>query len=83
MAKKDKRLDKARANPQNITYDELDAILTGFGFVNVRAKGSHNQYRHPKSAARLSIPKHGSKVKQVYVEEALAAIDSLPEDWDD
>jgi predicted RNA binding protein YcfA (HicA-like mRNA interferase family) len=82
MSKKDKRLDKARANPQNVTFDELDTLLKQYRFDLARVTGSHHQYRH-KSGAKLSIPKHGSLVKKVYVEQAIEAIDGLGEDEDD
>lgn len=83
MAKNDKRLDKARQNPQNVSFAELDTILQSQGFVLARITGSHHIYRHEQSGVKLTIPSHSGKVKQVYVKEAINAIDALSEDSDD
>lgn len=36
------------------------AILTGLGFVEVRQRGSHRQFRHPDGRA-TTVPDHGGR----------------------
>lgn len=36
------------------------AILTGLGFVEVRQRGSHKQFRHPDGRA-TTVPDHGGR----------------------
>ncbi|MFY7923419.1 MAG: type II toxin-antitoxin system HicA family toxin [Gemmatimonas sp.] len=36
------------------------AILTGLGFVEVRQRGSHKQFRHPDGRA-ATVPDHGGR----------------------
>ena len=36
------------------------AILRGLGFVEVRQRGSHKQFRHPDGRA-TTVPDHGSR----------------------
>ena len=36
------------------------AILTGLGFVEVRQRGAHKQFRHPDGRA-TTVPDHGGR----------------------
>lgn len=80
-ARAKKRLEKARNSPRNVSFEDLDTILQGYGFVLFNVEGSHYQYRH-ESGARLTIPRH-KPLGKVYVLQAIAAIDNLPEDKDE
>lgn len=65
MAKRDKRLQKARNNPKGVSFDDLRGILENHGFNLDHATGSHHIFEHDKT------------VKPVYVKQVLATIDKL------
>jgi len=45
------------AKPPVLKSREVAAILEGLGFVEVRQRGSHRQYRHPDGRG-TSVPFH-------------------------
>lgn len=66
-----------RRNPVGVALADLDAVLRGVGFIP-RAPGSgssHRSYKHPDLRDVLTIPAHGSTVKEAYVRQSLAAVD--------
>lgn len=42
----------------DLTPIELEKIITADGWVRVRSKGSHRQYRHPGKPGTVTIPFH-------------------------
>ncbi|HRF95332.1 MAG TPA: type II toxin-antitoxin system HicA family toxin [Aggregatilineales bacterium] len=44
MSKRQKRLQKLRQNPKNVSFDELRVVLEDFGFELVRSNGSHHSF---------------------------------------
>jgi predicted RNA binding protein YcfA (HicA-like mRNA interferase family) len=75
MAKKNKALDRIRNNPKNVRFEDLQAILEGFGFTIRHRSGSHAVFFYGKHI--LVIPFRKPFVKVVYVRLALAAIDEI------
>lgn len=56
------------------TYDQLSKLLVGFGFIKSEG-GEHTKYAHQAFPVVLVvIPRH-HKVKRVYIEKALEAIE--------
>jgi predicted RNA binding protein YcfA (HicA-like mRNA interferase family) len=78
MSKRQKRLQKLRQNPKDVSFDDLKQVLEDFGFEHVRTVGSHHTFiaQHGEKDWRLTIPFH-RPVKQAYVVMALAAIDEI------
>ncbi len=76
MTKRDKRLAKLRQNPKNVRQQDLDQVLSDFGFAPDFTAGSHITYRHP-SGRRITVVAHGPHVPPYVVRQALNAIDSL------
>ena len=58
--------------------EELEAVLTDWGFELQSIKGSHRVYRHPAWRETVSIP-YRRPLKPVYVRLALAVIDEVRE----
>ena len=71
MAKRDKRLQKARNNPKGVSFDDLRGILENHGFNLDHATGSHHIFEHEDTGDTLSIPSHDKTVKPVYVKQVL------------
>ncbi|MBE2267083.1 MAG: type II toxin-antitoxin system HicA family toxin [Anaerolinea sp.] len=86
MSKREKLRRKLRNNPENATMQEVETLLSRFGFTLARVSGSHHIYEYDDGDAwkQVIVPLHGSKVKKVYVKKAVEVIDELfpaePED---
>lgn len=76
----EKTLAKMRVNPKGWRYAEVARVLEACGFELKSRRGSHCVFKHP-SGVRTLVVDHGSgAVLPVYVTNAIAAIDQLPED---
>lgn len=71
-------------NPKDVSFAELDRVLKFYNFDRrqPRSGSSHYNYSHPKLAEILTIPKD-RPVKDIYVKQALAAIEKLLEESGD
>lgn len=43
-------------------FREVEKILLKDGWYQVKQKGSHHQYRHPKKSGKVTIPEHGGDI---------------------
>jgi predicted RNA binding protein YcfA (HicA-like mRNA interferase family) len=78
MSKREKRLQRLRQNPKNVSFDELKQVLEDYGFEHVRTAGSHHTFIAQTAGYdwRLTIP-FNRPIKQAYVMQALTAIDQI------
>jgi predicted RNA binding protein YcfA (HicA-like mRNA interferase family) len=76
MSKREKRLEKIRQNPKDVSFEALRQVLEDHGFRVKQVTGSHYTFARQigNEALRLTIPYH-RPVKQAYVMKAIAAID--------
>lgn len=75
MGRKRKLLEKLLRLPPEMRYEEVETVLTSFGFQPVRSKGSHHQFRHPRGIM-LTVPKMGGQlVKRAYLREVVRALE--------
>ncbi len=79
MSRKDKLESLIRNRPQAVTFDDLARLLEWYGFSRRETGSSHVYFKHPHLPERLSIPRHGSTVKPIYVTMAMELIDRLKE----
>ena len=77
MAKRAKRLQKIRRNPQNVSKEMLDSVLRDYGFEPRGGKGSHTVYQHPNDEAPIVVAAHGAHVPVYIVKQILDAIDRM------
>jgi predicted RNA binding protein YcfA (HicA-like mRNA interferase family) len=54
MSKREKLLEKMRQSPKGIRFEEIDALLTHFGFLR-KQEGSHCTYRHAKYPLKVTV----------------------------
>jgi predicted RNA binding protein YcfA (HicA-like mRNA interferase family) len=40
---------------------EVEAVLSGHGFVLVSQRGSHRKWRHPDTRAVVTVPEHAGR----------------------
>jgi len=73
MAKRGKLLAKAKTNPQNISFQELEALAAAYG-LPLEPGGSHYVQRLP-DGTKNTIKREGDKVKRWYVQDVVEAVE--------
>ena len=78
MSKRQKRLQRLRQNPKDVSFEALEQVLSDYGFEHIRTSGSHHTFIAVIGERnwRLTIP-FRRPVKFPYVRAALAAIDEI------
>ena len=75
MTKREKRLQKLRQNPRNVSLDEIRQVLEGEGFEIDHVTGSHHVFRAEADGEALTVViPFARPIKQIYVKQALEAI---------
>lgn len=83
MARIEKKIQRLRESPKDVSSRELINILVYLGFEEKGGKGSHTVLRHPSLRSIITIP-HQNPLMPVYVRKAVRMIDEiLEEDKDD
>ena len=73
MPSVDKLIEKMQNQPNGIRPMEADKVLTAYGFISVRQKGSHKQYLNKETGELITI-KQETPLKKVYVSDILSRI---------
>lgn len=72
MSKKEKREQKIRENPNNVSLEDFEWLIKKYGYI--KTTGSHHKAR----ISSYTMPyKRENPVKPSYVKELLQIIDSL------
>lgn len=67
MARLRKLVEKFLADPPDLRFDDVRSLLAAFGFLEVRASGSHHVFRN-EAGAMIVVPRSGgTRVKRGYV----------------
>jgi poly-D-alanine transfer protein DltD len=77
-----KLYDKIKNNPKDVSFEELDKLLTkvgGFSRRNPNGGSSHYIFYHPDLEEHISIKKD-NPVKVIYVKKALELFEIVRED---
>lgn len=79
MSKRDKLRRKLRNNPKGRTQQELETLVSHFGFVLDHITGSHHVFilEDAESTYRIVIPIHRGRVKPFYVKQVIEMIDKI------
>ena len=82
MGTREKLIKRVESRPvrHDITLSELSAYLSCFGFHQVRQRGSHRQFLHPKSGHLLTIAEHDGNIAAAYVKEAVRMAQCVKEE---
>ena len=75
MAKREKLLSKAKNSPQNISFQELEALAAAYG-LPLEPGGSHYVQRLP-DGVKKTIKREGKKVRRWYVQDVVEAIETF------
>ncbi len=78
MSKWEKRLQKLRQNPKDVSFEDLRAVLEDYGFKLTRSSGSHHSFTVTiDGQPRVLVVPFRRPVKSIYVREALNLIDRV------
>lgn len=81
MSKQDKLLDKLlrKPEPRDFTWNELVKLLNGFGFEQVKGKGSRRKFFHSDSKTLISIhePHPQNELKPYQVREVVKKLKEM------
>ena len=88
MTKKEKRLQKMRQNPREVTFDELIHVLEDYGFIVRPGKGSHYSARaeikNRVTTLTFAKPHSGQKhIHPVRVKKAIQYVDEIESESND
>ena len=67
-----KIVEKMKNQPNGIRFDEGAKVLEHHGYVQVRSKGSHRQFRH-ENGDLTTIP-YGNPIDKFYIKDILERI---------
>jgi predicted RNA binding protein YcfA (HicA-like mRNA interferase family) len=78
MSKREKRLEKIRQNPKDVSFEELRQVLEDHGFTLESVAGSHHNFKRrvKTETFKITIPYH-KPIKSFYVKQAIKAIDAI------
>lgn len=79
MAKKEKRLERLRQHPKNVSFDDLKQVLEDYGFILRKVTGSHHTFKKQAEGKSwtITIPFRKPHVKSTYVKQVLAIIEEI------
>ena len=81
MSKRQKRLERIRQQPNNVSLDDLRRVLEDYGFEYKQTVGSHYTFSYVLgSQTKLFVVPFRRPVKPVYVKRALKLIDQIIEE---
>ena len=73
--KKRKLLQKALNNPQNLSFQEMTALIEAFGFRLARVSGSHHIFVHPQVTELVNLQNVKGQAKPYQVRQFLKLIE--------
>ncbi|MFY7837471.1 MAG: type II toxin-antitoxin system HicA family toxin [Novosphingobium sp.] len=78
MTQIDKLFTRILASPQkSLSCRDFERLLSAFGFIHVRTKGSHQAWHHPDATRPLIIQPRGKDAKPYQVQQFLDMIEEL------
>ena len=80
MSKRQKRLERIRQNPNNVSLADLQRVLEDYGFEYRKTVGSHYTFTYViNDETRLFVVPFKRPIKPIYVKQALRIIDQIIE----
>ncbi len=78
MSKREKRLQRLRQSPNNVSFEELRQVLEDHGFVLERSSGSHRAFQAQiGDETILFVVPYRKPIKPVYIKDAVALIGDI------
>jgi hypothetical protein len=79
MTHKEKLLERLRNNRKNVRFEELDMLLTDYGFAVRQPRGGSSHFIYRRGKRIITIACHEPFVHPKAVKEVLEAIDEILE----
>ena len=79
MSKKEKLLERFRQNPKNVRFEEIETVLSAFGFRKRKGEGSHATFIMGSHVITVPRPHRTPFVKRCYVDLLLEELDKIQE----
>ncbi|MFZ4816990.1 MAG: type II toxin-antitoxin system HicA family toxin [Phototrophicaceae bacterium] len=78
MSKREKRLEKLRQSPKDVSFEQLRQVLEDHGFILTKVTGSHHTFKRKigQEEIRLTIP-YRKPLLAIYVSQAIDEIDRI------
>ncbi len=73
--KKDKLLQKALNNPQNVQFQEMIVLVEAFGFRLSRVRGSHHIFVHSEVSEFINLQNVKGQAKPYQVRQFLRLVE--------
>lgn len=80
MSRRDKLLEKIRNNPKAVRFEDLDRLLTFFGFERRQRRGGSSHYVYFRRPYVFPVARHKPHIHFKTVKDALSIIDEILED---
>jgi predicted RNA binding protein YcfA (HicA-like mRNA interferase family) len=80
LSKRDKLLKRLFGRPSDFTWNELNSLLTGFGFQEVQGSGSRVKFINRDMADAIIIvhrPHPGNEIKGYVVDQIVSKLKEL------
>lgn len=75
MASVEKIIEKMKSQPRGVRYVEAVKVLSHYGYILIRKKGSHRHFRN--DAGDLVVIKEENPLKISYIEDILSRINEI------
>ena len=70
MTRHDKLVQKFRARPADVSFDDVETLLSSFGWNVARQSGNHVTFRNAHGVGIMTVPKvGGQRVKRFYINQ--------------
>ena len=79
MTKKAKLLQRIKNNPKVVSFNDLDGLLTGYGFARRVPRSGSSHHVYTLSRHQISVPYRRPYVKEVYVRHVLEILAQIDE----
>ena len=79
MTKREKLIERLRNNPKNARFEQIDSLLTYYGFECKKKGSSHFVYKR-EGYPPVTVPYKKSFINSVYVKRVLQILDEIVND---
>ena len=75
MSRLVKLVERFLRDPPDLDFESVCLVLEAFGFLEVRASGSHHVFRHPRGRIFVVPKLEGRRVRRTYLRRIVALLD--------
>jgi len=80
LSKLQKLLKRIKNNPKQVRFEELDKILSHYGFTRRQPGGGSSHYIYTIGTVVITVPYHQPHIKAFYVERAMKILEEVIDD---